>query len=78
MIDAHFNGGPYDDRCYAVPRDVFYVPLMQVRLSLLPPPDPNTPIEPSMRTGVYKMRIDSNGDLVPHNLAGVIEYDWQM
>jgi hypothetical protein len=25
----------------------------------------------------YEARIDANGDLVPHDLEGYIEFDWQ-
>lgn len=30
-----------------------------------------------MDTGTYELRRDGNGDPVPHNLAGAVEYDWR-
>lgn len=74
MIKAHFNGGPYDDRYMALERDDYRVPLVSSRLA--GPYDQDAPVMPSMRYGQYLMRRNFAGEPVYHNLAGVIEFDW--
>lgn len=75
-ISAHLNGGPYDDQCRVVEHPEYRVPLLS-RLSLFNLSDAD-PISPTLRIGIYRMRLDGLGQPVPHDLTGVIEFDYQM
>jgi hypothetical protein len=72
-IQAHLNGGPRDDTYIVVERDEFVV-ARQERFTLSTA-NANDPV--LFRTGRYRMRLDSNGDRVPHDLAGTVEFDFQ-
>jgi hypothetical protein len=75
MIKAHLNGGPVDDRYMDVERDVAYVAgLLPTIFSIEDEPSVRAP---AFRQGQYRARRDSFGRMVPHNLAGVIEFDFE-
>lgn len=77
---AHLNGGPYDD-WYMVTEQI------EIRVAKIPrimtfnmddegARNPEDLI--SLDIGIYRMRFDAFNQPVPHNLDGVVEFDWQM
>lgn len=75
IIKAHLNGGPNDDAYMVVDSTVIYVAGWR-RASLTVPDSTSGPVVLDYRNGSYRMRRDAYDQPVPHNLAGVIEYDW--
>lgn len=74
MIVLHLNGGPRDDQRVEVPReDDLFVPVLR-QPSTLEPPD--TPSALPMEVGRYTLRRDAFEQLVPHDLTGAVEADW--
>jgi len=76
MIKAHFNGGPYDDQHRLLERDEWYVPVAVSHRILAQRQMPDDMPLPTARYGQYRMRRDAFGQPVPHNLDGVVEFDW--
>ncbi len=70
-VDAHLNGGPRDDEYVVVEGYELRVARME-RLSADPVDTDAVPY----KVGRYEARRDSNGDLVPHDLAGAVEFDF--
>lgn len=73
-VTAHLNGGPRDDDLLAVQNVEIFV------VGMVRPVFVTEPVElfgPSFKQGRYVMRLDGNGQPVPHNLDGAIEYDWE-
>lgn len=75
MIMAHLNGGPRDDQYINLERDELVI-YRQERLPVSLSEDPS-PIAPAHRLGRYRSRLDAFGQRVPHDLTGVVEFDWQ-
>lgn len=75
-IRMHLNGGPYDDRYLD-----HWTSTLEVRKQprWLPGGLVEDLATPSSleRTGHYVVRLDGNDQLVPHNLEGFVEADWQ-
>jgi hypothetical protein len=76
-VVAHLNGGPMDDQKVQVTSDRFGVPRHVNLRSMLAGPEAPDPTRVTTQTGSYRMRRDTNGQPVPHDLSGVIEFDWQ-
>ncbi len=76
-ISAHLNGGPKDDQ-YMV---VQYAPLWVAKYqSLLPwsmSQTESSAMDPSIKKGIYDIRLDDLGQPVPHDLTGTVEFDWK-
>ena len=79
VILAHLNGGPRDDvlACLANGQERFYVQHPPRPWTNVGQPLQETATTTEERTGWYESRLDGNGERVPHNLAGAVEYDWQ-
>jgi hypothetical protein len=74
-LRLHLNGGPRDDEVVSmsgynhtleIPGIIDPLPLASTALPTL-----------STKVGSYAPRRDDFGQLVPHNLEGVVEADWQ-
>lgn len=74
-LRAHLNGGPHDDRYVSVNSDRYRVARSVDLSRALTEPEPSAAA--SLRVGMYVMRCDVFGHPVPHDLAGVIEFDWR-
>jgi hypothetical protein len=76
VIRLHLNGGPRDDTY--IDHWLTTLQVARVRgglntiLNAVAEPDHLGPQE-----GRYEMRLDSNGNPVPHNLEGLVEADWK-
>ena len=77
VILAHLNGGPRDDAMVAL-ADAQWVFRISKPVALIATGQFSTEIfAMGVESGSYEVRLDSNSDLVPHNLAGAVEYDWK-
>ncbi len=70
----HLNGGPRDDTYMEHWTSRLEVLAIRGGIStMLAAEAKPIPTE----TGFYEMRVDANGDPVPHNLQGFVEADWK-
>jgi hypothetical protein len=76
VISAHLNGGPKDDIYWTVESHTWRIAGM-TRLSPALASDGATLTELPVKIGRYEMRRDVFGQPVPHNLEGVVEFDWK-
>ena len=73
IFRLHLNGGPRDDQYLDHWVSSFEVGAIRGGLTTI-----TEAIEPMpMQTGRYELRLDANGDPVPHNLEGFVEADWK-
>jgi len=78
VVRLHLNGGPYDDRYMDHWTSTLEVTALRgwswAEMGVVE--DEAVP-SPTTRSGRYVLRVDGNGEPVPHNLEGFVEADWQ-
>ena len=78
VFRLHLNGGPQDDRYVDHWVSDHAVASVRGGLStIFAALDNDAPPELATRRGLYRLRLDSNGEPVPHDMAGFVEADWQ-
>jgi hypothetical protein len=75
IFRLHLNGGPRDDSYIDHWMTTFEVAAVRGGLDTIL--DSGEVPTVATRTGQYRLRLDDNGDPVPHNLQGFVEADWQ-
>jgi len=76
----HLNGGPKDDE-YVCHWDCQLYAMVNKMSSLTVSDVLSEKVTPEFVEaveGVYTVRLDANGDPVPHNLDGYVEADWRL
>lgn len=76
MIKAHLNGGPRDDVYITVPGRQLRIAGHVHSTLITNGMGVEVAAVPSIREGLYEARTNVFGDLVPHNLDEVAEFDW--
>lgn len=73
IFRLHLNGGPRDDTYLDHWTDVFEVESIRGGINAMLAAEGVV----VTRKGCYRLRIDGNGEPVPHNLEGFVECDWK-